>query len=69
MPDLWDDPQRSQEMMRDLKYLKSDLETYRELEGQMEDMETLLEMGYEEEDPDVIPELEEMLQEIGRAHV
>lgn len=62
-PDLWDDPQRSQEMMRDLKYLKSDLETYRELEGQMEDMETLLEMGYEEEDPDVIPELEEMLRD------
>ena len=26
-PDFWDDPQRSQEMMRDLKYMKSDLET------------------------------------------
>ena len=62
-PDFWDDPQRSQEMMRDLKYMKSDLETYQGLEGQMEDMETLLEMGYEEQDPDVIPELQEMLED------
>ena len=56
-PDFWDDPQRSQEMMRDLKYMKSDLETYQKLKSQMEDMETLLEMGYEEQDPDVVPEL------------
>lgn len=62
-PDFWDDPQRSQEMMRDLKYMKSDLETYQKLKSQMEDMETLLEMGYEEQDPDVVPELEEMLED------
>ena len=50
-PDFWDDPERSQEMMKELKSLKDDKETYENLESQMEDMETLIEMGYEENDP------------------
>ncbi len=62
-PDFWDDPQRSQEMTKELKRLKDDLETYQKLQGQMEDMETLIEMGYEDQDPDVIPEIQEMLDE------
>ena len=38
-PDFWDDPERSQEMMKELKSLKDDKETYENLETQMEDME------------------------------
>ncbi len=66
-PNFWDDPQRSQNMMRELKYLKSDIETYNSLSTQMEDMETLIEMGYEENDPDLIPEIQEMLEEFEEA--
>lgn len=66
-PDFWDNPQRSQELTKELKYLKDDLETYKKLQGQMEDMETLIEMGYEEEDPDLIPEIQEMLDEFQAA--
>ncbi len=66
-PDFWDNPQRSQELTKELKYLKDDLETYKKLQGQMEDMETLIEMGYEEEDPDLIPEIQEMLDDFQAA--
>ncbi|MGN0511484.1 MAG: peptide chain release factor 2 [Lachnospiraceae bacterium] len=62
-PNFWDDPQRSQQMMKELKYLKDDIETYNKLETQKEDIETLLEMGYEEEDPELIPEIQEALEE------
>lgn len=62
-PDFWDRPERSQELMKELKYLKDDIETYRKLTTQMEDMETLIEMGYEENDPELIPEIQEMLKE------
>ena len=62
-PNFWDDPQRSQQMMKELKYLKDDIETYNKLETQKEYIETLLEMGYEEEDPELIPEIQESLEE------
>lgn len=62
-PDFWDNPQQSQEMMKELKYLKDDMETYQRLESQMEDMETMIEMGYEENDSELIPEIQQMLDE------
>ena len=63
-PDFWDDPERSQQMMKELKSLKDDKEIYENLESQRDDMETLIEMGYEENDESLIPEIEEMLKEI-----
>lgn len=62
-PNFWDDPQRSQNMMRELKYLKNDMEAYQKLTGQVEDIETLLEMSYEENDPELIPEIQDLLKE------
>ncbi len=62
-PDFWDDPERSQEKMKQLKSLKDDVETYAKLEAGYEDIETLLEMGYEENDASLIPEIEEALVE------
>ena len=58
-PDFWDNPERSQEMMKELKSLKDDKEIYENLESQRDDMETLIEMGYEDEDPEMVKELEE----------
>ena len=61
-PGFWDDTERSQKYMVELKSLKDDKETYEQLESQYEDIATLIEMGYEENDASVIPEIEEMLQ-------
>ncbi|MFQ9717094.1 MAG: peptide chain release factor 2 [Blautia sp.] len=62
-PDFWDDAETSQKKMKELKYMKDDLQTYEDLRNQMEDMETMIEMGYEENAPDLIPEIQEMLDE------
>ena len=58
----------SQEKMKKLKSLKSDVATYQELAQQYEDIETMIEMGYEENDPELVPEIDEMLQEFIRTY-
>ena len=47
-PDFWDNPERSQEMMKELKSLKDDKEIYENLESQRDDMDPSLtdENGY-----------------------
>lgn len=67
-PDFWNDPVVSQEKMKKLKSLKSDVATYQELAQQYEDIETMIEMGYEENDPELVPEIDEMLQEFVRTY-
>lgn len=62
-PGFWDDPEVSQLKMKELKSMKDDMETYQNLVAQKEDMETMIEMGYEENDPDLIPEIQEMLDQ------
>jgi len=62
-PDFWDEPERSQKYMVELKRLKDDKETYEHLESQFEDIETLIEMGYEENDASLIPEIDEAIKE------
>ena len=62
-PDFWDDPEVSQNKMKDLKSLKDDVSTYSQLTEQYDDIATMIEMGYEENDASLIPEIEEMLEE------
>ena len=54
-PDFWNDPERSQQMMKELKSKKDDVEIYNSLVSQMDDIEVMLEMGYEENDPSPDP--------------
>ena len=61
-PDFWNNPEVSQNKMKELKSLKDDVATYRELETAYEDIETMIEMGYEENDEALIPEIQEMLE-------
>ena len=56
-PGFWDDPDSSNEKMKELKNLKDTAASFAELQTQYEDMETLIEMGYEEEDASLIPEI------------
>lgn len=65
-PNFWDNAEKAQETVRDLKGLKDIVETYQKLETAFEDVETLLEIGYEENDPELIPEVEESLREFIR---
>ena len=62
-PDFWDDTEKSQNYMRELKSLKDTIEKFDKLSMQYEDIETLIQMGYEEEDPDIIPEIEKNFEE------
>ena len=60
-PDFWDDPEKSQSKMKELKSMKDDVATYAKLKEQYEDIETMIEMGYEENDESLIPEIQQML--------
>ena len=61
-PGYWDDPEKSQEGMKELKNLKDEAEDYHALEQQYEDIETLIEMGNEENDPELVPEVQAELE-------
>ena len=62
-PDFWNDPEVSQNKMKEVKSLKDDVATYAALSAQYDDIETMLEMGYEENDPELIPEIDQMMKE------
>lgn len=57
-PNFWEDAEKSQEAMKELKSLKNIIDGFHKLESAYEDIETLLEMGYEEEDASLITEIE-----------
>lgn len=60
-PNFWDNPDRSNKLMKELKNMKDTCRTYQELETRYEDILTLIEMGYEENDASLIPEIQEEL--------
>ena len=62
-PGFWDDPERSNKRMKELKNMKDTVEGFRKLETQYDDILTLIEMGYEEEDASLIPEIRSELDE------
>jgi len=62
-PNFWDNPEQSQQLMKELKDLKDDREGYQELVSLKEDMETLIEMGYEEDDEAVVADIQELMDE------
>lgn len=57
-PGFWDNAEKAQASVRELKTLKDTVEGFAGLQGQYEDIMTLLEMGYEENDPAMIPEIQ-----------
>ena len=62
-PDFWNDPEVSQNKMKEVKSLKDDVATYAALSAHYDDIETLIEMGYEENDAELIPEIDQMMKE------
>lgn len=60
-PDFWDDPEKSNQKMRESKGLKDIVETMDGLSNQYNDILELIELGYEDNDPAIIPDIEEEL--------
>ena len=62
-PGFWDDPDRSNKQMKELKQLKDTVDQCNRLKSQYEDIETLIEMGYEEDDEQLVSDIRKELDE------
>ncbi len=62
-PGFWDDPDRSNKQMKELKNMKDTVGVYQKLATQYDDILTLIQMGYEENDESLIPEIQAELDE------
>lgn len=65
-PGFWDDPERSNQKMKELKNLKDTVGECDKLSTQYDDILTLIDMGYEEDDESLIPEIRGELDEFIR---
>lgn len=60
-PGFWDDPEKSQIKLKELKDLKDSFDNYNELVKQKEDAEIFIEMAEDENDASLIPEIAELI--------
>ncbi|MFT3984286.1 MAG: peptide chain release factor 2 [Lachnospiraceae bacterium] len=60
---FWDDPERSQKYVKELKNFKDTISLVSGLEQQYEDIRMLLQMAYEENDPALVPDIQQEFQE------
>ncbi len=65
-PGFWDDPERSNQKMKELKNLKDTVGECDKLSTKYDDILTLIDMGYEENDESLIPEIRGELDEFIR---
>ena len=63
-PSFWEDADKAAKMVKEAKGLKDTVEGFDKLQNQYEEIGLLIEMGYEENDPEIIPEIQEMLDEL-----
>ena len=63
-PGFWDDPDVSNQKMKELKNLKDTVDTMNGLCSQYEDIEALIELGYEEDDPELAADIRKELDEM-----
>ena len=61
-PSFWEDSGSAQKVLQEVKGLKSSIDKFKALQTAYEEVETLIELGYEENDAELIPEVEEALQ-------
>jgi len=62
-PSFWDNPERSQKYVKELKNYKDTIELVSGLEQQYEDIGMLLQMGYEENDPELVADIRKEFDE------
>ncbi|MBQ0042201.1 MAG: peptide chain release factor 2 [Lachnospiraceae bacterium] len=56
-PTFWDNPERSNKKMKELKNMKDTVDIYRKLESQMDDILSLIEMANEENDESLVEDI------------
>jgi len=57
-PDFWSDGEKSGTLMKEMKALKEELNSFDKVKGQYEDLVTLIDMAIEEDDPDLESEID-----------
>src|SRR5574344_1909634 len=62
-PGFWDNQEKAQRVMNDIKLLKGRVEPWKELIAAVNDMEALYELGEESKDESVEPELRQMYED------
>ena len=60
-PELWNDPDNAQKVMRERQKLSDSMDAYRAIETEMTDQTEMIELGEMEEDAEVIAEAEAAL--------
>lgn len=61
-PNLWDDPDAAQKLMRDRQSLVDAMESYDSIQQELSDQQEMIEMGEMEEDDEIVTEAEEALK-------
>lgn len=64
--EFWNNPERAQKVSQKLKHNTSKLEQFLNLKQQVEDLEVFVDIIKEEDDESHLPELQEMIGEVGR---
>ena len=63
-PDLWNDSDNAQKLMRERQHLETSISSINGLETEMNDSVELIEMGEEEGDDDIIAEAESTIRKL-----
>ena len=63
-PSFWEDAAESTRLVKESKSLKDTVSEFNRLKNLYEEIELLIEMGYEENDPAIVPEIEQMLDDL-----
>ncbi len=63
-PDLWNNPERAKKILNELTNLKSQLESYKNIENQYEEIKVFVEILNEDNDPSLHDELNEKWEKI-----
>ncbi len=61
-PDLWNDPERAQKLMRERQSLLDAMNSYKAMDQEKQDSVDLIELGEMEEDAEVVAEAEQALE-------
>ena len=63
-PTFWDDPEKAQKTAQDVNALKEEADGFHKLGTDIDDLEALWEMASEENDESLVPEMDQLLEQI-----
>jgi peptide chain release factor 2 len=66
-PDLWDDPEKAQQVTSKLSHLSSELERVEKVSARVDDLEVLVELAQDEDDAPTLAEAERELHSLKKA--